>query len=281
MKCFQCGDQAKVKETRATADGSLRRRRVCDGCAAQYITIEAPVNAFMVRKRNGQVERYDQDKLVRSVRRATDDLPVSDTAFDALIGRIERRLISGRFGEPTLSTQIGSVVLDELSQLPAEAEMASVRYALYFFDQDLKRHDEASEFSGWLSARHGDAQRRPDSYGFPPLVVKQNGRAAELFDRPKLARSVELAMRGRRPGASGICDAVEKSLAGQGILTSQQIGSEVARQLRAIDLFAYLRYATIFKRLASLAYFNLEVSVALQSVTFSHDPQPGAHEPTD
>ena len=82
MQCPYCSGDSSVTETRVTADG-LRRRRVCTACKRRFTTYEklgAP--GLKVSKRDGSVEPFDTDKLLRALERiaahretvTTDDL---------------------------------------------------------------------------------------------------------------------------------------------------------------------------------------------------------------
>jgi len=69
MQCPYCGGDSGVTETRVTADG-LRRRRVCAVCKRRFTTYErlgAP--ALKLTKRDGTVEAFDGDKLLRALER--------------------------------------------------------------------------------------------------------------------------------------------------------------------------------------------------------------------
>lgn len=270
MDCVRCGKRTNVTETRVTSDGHTQRRRICPGCAERYVTLEALRDSFQVCKRNGAVEQFDRDKLVKSVRRAVGALPFTDNQTDALIRRIIASLLREGFGQRLSSQRVGEVVLAELAMLPAEGEMASVRYALYFYDQVDGASASATEFARWLAGRQLDLAV-PPPVDEVRLVFKRGRRALEPYDRSKLARSIGLALRGRlptgilKPRIEQICDQVEAALADQGLVTSSQIGTEVVARLRSIDLLAYLRYATIFKRLDALSHFALEAAVALDA----------------
>lgn len=69
MQCPYCSGDSSVTETRVTADG-LRRRRVCTACKRRFTTYEklgAP--GLKVTKRDGSVEAFDTDKLLRALER--------------------------------------------------------------------------------------------------------------------------------------------------------------------------------------------------------------------
>ena len=82
-------------------------------------------------------------------------------------------------------------------------------------------------------------------------VVKHNG-AREPFDRDKLVRSLEIALR-KRPVdpervervVNGIVRRLESS--GESEIPSTQIGELVMDALRALDPVAYVRFASVYR----------------------------------
>ena len=82
-------------------------------------------------------------------------------------------------------------------------------------------------------------------------VVKRNGRRVP-FERDKLARSVEIALR-KRPVEpervdNMISDIVRKlESRGESEVDSQTVGRFVMDALRGVDDVAYVRYASVYK----------------------------------
>ena len=83
------------------------------------------------------------------------------------------------------------------------------------------------------------------------IVVKSNGRKMP-FDRDKLLRSIEIAVRKRdvdrdrvEQMTSGIIRRLETS--GEGEIDTQFIGELVMEGLAALDDVAYVRYASVYK----------------------------------
>ena len=69
MQCPYCGNDSSVTETRVVSDG-LRRRRMCGTCKRRFTTYEKVGAASLrVQKRNGSVEPFDSEKLVRALAR--------------------------------------------------------------------------------------------------------------------------------------------------------------------------------------------------------------------
>ena len=82
-------------------------------------------------------------------------------------------------------------------------------------------------------------------------VIKRNGRRVP-FDRDKLLRSVQIALRKRPVEAERIEEAVSKivrELEGQGEseVSSETVGELVMEALRSLDDVAYVRFASVYR----------------------------------
>lgn len=122
---------SKVLESRETDDGTtIRRRRVsADGRRfTTYERIELP--QLMVRKRSGQREVFDRDKLATSVRRSVGKFLGSELAIEAVVSEVEERLRQ-KSEDIVEYSEIGNTVLDVLAE---KNEVAYVRYASVFSD---------------------------------------------------------------------------------------------------------------------------------------------------
>ncbi|MDO4987275.1 MAG: ATP cone domain-containing protein [Candidatus Saccharibacteria bacterium] len=125
---IKIGD-SKVLESREALDGTMiRRRRVTsDGIRfTTYERIEMP--ELIVRKRSGNREVFDRDKLITSVRRSVGKFFQSDLEVEAVVEEAESRLRDISEDEVT-SKQIGETILEVLSE---RNEVAYVRYASVF-----------------------------------------------------------------------------------------------------------------------------------------------------
>jgi transcriptional repressor NrdR len=83
------------------------------------------------------------------------------------------------------------------------------------------------------------------------VVIKRNGRRVP-FDRDKLLRSVQIALRKRPVEPERIDQAVSKivrELEGQGEseISSETIGEMVMEALRGLDDVAYVRFASVYR----------------------------------
>ena len=150
---IKIGD-SKVLESREALDGTMSRRRrvTSDGIRfTTYERIEMP--ELIVRKRSGNREVFDRDKLITSVRRSVGKFFQSDLEVEAVVEEAESRLRDISEDEVT-SKQIGETILEVLSE---RNEVAYVRYASVFkefttlgeFEQVIreqrKKKDKAKE----------------------------------------------------------------------------------------------------------------------------------------
>lgn len=83
------------------------------------------------------------------------------------------------------------------------------------------------------------------------IVVKKNGDRT-MFDRDKLARSIEIAVR-KRPitpeRVEKIVNSIQRRLesSGETEISSKTIGELVMEALRALDHIAYIRFASVYR----------------------------------
>ena len=92
------------------------------------------------------------------------------------------------------------------------------------------------------------------------VVVKRSGRKAP-FDRDKLARSFDVALRKRNVdperierAVSGIVRQLESS--GESEIPADQIGNLVMEALKALDDVAYVRFASVYRNLREAKDFH-------------------------
>lgn len=83
------------------------------------------------------------------------------------------------------------------------------------------------------------------------IVVKKNGEKT-LFDRDKLAHSIEVAVRKRpidRERVEKIVNSIQRrlELSGEGEIASQVIGEYVMEALANLDHIAYIRFASVYR----------------------------------
>ena len=106
------------------------------------------------------------------------------------------------------------------------------------------------------------------------MVLKKTGRKAP-FDREKLMRSFEIALR-KRPvdrdrierAVSGIVRRLESS--GETEISSEQIGLQVLEALKALDDVAFVRYASVYRDFSHVDDF--EKILAEVAAKIARDP---------
>ena len=92
------------------------------------------------------------------------------------------------------------------------------------------------------------------------MVIKKSGRKVP-FDRDKLVRSFEIALR-KRPverdrierAVSGIIRRLESS--GETEITSEDIGTQVLEALKSLDDVAFVRYASVYRDFTHIEDFS-------------------------
>jgi transcriptional repressor NrdR len=107
-------------------------------------------------------------------------------------------------------------------------------------------------------------------------VIKRNGRRAP-FDRDKLMRSVQVALRKRPVDPELIEKAVSKIVrelesGGESEVSSETIGEAVMTHLRELDDIAYVRFASVYRNFREAKDFQ----AALDEI--SDDARPPAGE---
>lgn len=127
MKCPICGfTDSRVIDSRPTEEGSIRRRRECDGCKRRFTTYEifdsVPV---MVTKKDGSQEIFDKNKIYSGVVKSCYKRPVSKEQIDALVSDVEQEVKSHLEGGVN-TVEIGEMVMNRLRTLD---EVSYVRFA--------------------------------------------------------------------------------------------------------------------------------------------------------
>jgi transcriptional repressor NrdR len=109
-------------------------------------------------------------------------------------------------------------------------------------------------------------------------VVKKNGRRAP-FDRDKLQRSVEIALRKRSVSAERIerlINGIVRQLEGlgDGDIATEKIGELIMEGLKGLDDVAYVRFASVYRNFREARDFSTLVG-QLES---DPEPEPVAEE---
>lgn len=137
---FKIGD-SKVLESREALDGTMiRRRRVTSDGKYRFTTYERiEMPNLMVKKRSGEREAFDRDKLVTSIRRSVGKFLNSELEVEEVVEKA-MDILYGYGTEMVTSEQIGEAVLEVLSEMN---EVAYVRYSSVF--RKFKTLDEFEE----------------------------------------------------------------------------------------------------------------------------------------
>jgi transcriptional repressor NrdR len=144
MKCPYCGSEnIKTLETRDSADNTVRRRKECADCGKRFTTYEyVEAIELMVRKKNGELERFDLNKIVRGLQKACEKRPVTMEQIQGLAERVRQDLTM--MGKTEVSSrEIGDLVMKYLKNLD---RIAYIRFASVY-----RQFEEPEDFRKVLS----------------------------------------------------------------------------------------------------------------------------------
>ena len=128
MKCPMCGHlESKVVDSRPMDDGSkIRRRRECLNCQKRFTTYEViETTPIMVKKKDGTLEAFDDEKLLNSMLRACEKRQVTLQQIEDATKQIELQLQNSMEREIP-SSVIGDLAMEKLKTID---EAAYVRFA--------------------------------------------------------------------------------------------------------------------------------------------------------
>lgn len=272
LYCPYCqAEDNKVLETRKDA-GHIQRRRQCQSCGNRFATVErVNVDYLTVRKRGGQIERFQREKIIKGIGKAASVFKIPAADVNAFIDRILDHLQPDNVGAPIPTKDIGELVLRFLQDTTSVTDVARIRFAMVFKGKTSRAggFEDAGEFSMWLLESYPKLESF-DASGGPQVVLKRPPRDVETFDLTKVERSVGIAAKGRGSDAKVKRLATEVAaralaeLTGQPIVTSHQIATFVLQSLRPIDDIAYLRYAAATKPFRSVEDFWRETMALIQ-----------------
>ena len=143
MKCPNCGSlEDKVVDTRQSKDGTvIRRRRECLDCGFRFTTYERyEEEKIIVKKKNGTTEAFNKDKIIRGIRLASKNRPVSEKQMVEIADEIEKYLLEE--GKLVVeSTEIGDLVQEKLKKIDP---VAYLRFkSVYNEFQDISDFERA------------------------------------------------------------------------------------------------------------------------------------------
>lgn len=125
----------------------VRRRRECKKCLHRFTTFEYyESQKLKVAKRSGEVEIYDQNKLVHGIHLALEKRPFDSARVNQFINDVEQDIMM--LGKKIVtSKEIGKIVLDRLRLLD---DVAYLRFLSVYkkFGSAKKFQKEAEKLSG-------------------------------------------------------------------------------------------------------------------------------------
>ncbi|MDA8922691.1 transcriptional regulator NrdR [Acidimicrobiia bacterium] len=138
MVCPFCQlEETSVVDSRKNSEGtSIRRRRNCSACNLRFTTYEKASIGIIVKKRNGNREEFNLEKLYQGVQNAFGGQELSEKKLKALVEAIHNEIIEQ--GNKVQSEFIGETVLKHLKEIN---EVAYVRFASVY-----KEFSDASDF---------------------------------------------------------------------------------------------------------------------------------------
>ena len=128
MLCPFCGHVAdKVVDSRESKPGdAIRRRRECLRCEQRFTTYERIDEIpYMVVKKDSRREKFDRQKVLSGLLRASEKRPVSMGQLEELVNVVESLVVDSPERECS-TTRIGELLMDELRQID---KVAYVRFA--------------------------------------------------------------------------------------------------------------------------------------------------------
>lgn len=159
MRCPYCKtDNDKVVDSRAADENAaIRRRRECIECGRRYTTYER-VEALpvTVRKRGGEREPFDRDKLADGIARATANRVEVEGKAEEIAASIEEQMRT--LGPEVTSEQVGLAVLDRLRALDP---VSYLRFASVY--KGFEGIDDFAREVGLLQKATAPKRRRPKS----------------------------------------------------------------------------------------------------------------------
>ena len=129
MVCPFCNaEDTAVVDSRKNVDGdAIRRRRQCSACNTRFTTYEKSEIELIVKKRNGNLEEFQYEKLFSGVENAFGGQELSEKKLKNLVETIYIDLKN--HGKIIESKIIGETVLSHLKDIN---EVAYLRFASVF-----------------------------------------------------------------------------------------------------------------------------------------------------
>ena len=138
MVCPFCNEEdTAVVDSRKNVDGdAIRRRRECSACNTRFTTYEKSEIELIVKKRNGNLEEFQYEKLFNGIENAFGGQELSDKKLKNLVDTVFMDL--KKHGKKIESKIIGETVLLNLKDIN---EVAYLRFASVY-----KEFSDISDF---------------------------------------------------------------------------------------------------------------------------------------
>lgn len=139
MRCPYCGSEDfKTLETRDSSENTTRRRKECNKCGKRFTTYEyVETVELMVRKKDGKLERFDLNKIIRGLQKACEKRPVTMEQIHELADKVRLDLMQ-KGKEEVTSEEIGDLVMKYLKDVD---RIAYIRFASVY-----RKFEEPEDF---------------------------------------------------------------------------------------------------------------------------------------
>jgi len=143
MNCPYCNSsEFKTLETRGSPGNTTRRRKECIICGKRFTTYEyVEIIELMVHKKDGKLERFDVNKIIRGLQKACEKRPVSMERINESASFVRQELML-KGPEEITSKEIGDLVMKYLKKLD---RIAYIRFASVY-----KQFEEPDDFKRLL-----------------------------------------------------------------------------------------------------------------------------------
>lgn len=127
LNCPYCNSENnKTLETRDSSKNAIRRRKECIDCGKRFTTYEyIEAVELMVRKKDGGLERFDLNKIIRGLQKACEKRPITMEKIRDLAESVKQDLMMTD-KEEVSSKEIGDLVMKYLKKLD---RVSYVRFA--------------------------------------------------------------------------------------------------------------------------------------------------------
>lgn len=144
MRCPYCNsEESKTLETRDSPENTTRRRKECASCGKRYTTYEyLETVELMVRKKDGELQRFDVNKIIRGLQKACEKRPVTMDQINELAGHVRQDLML-KGTEEVASEEIGDLIMKHLKKVD---RIAYIRFASVY-----KQFEEPEDFRKVIS----------------------------------------------------------------------------------------------------------------------------------